>query len=106
MHRLLQRLQRQQLERRLHRRLLRPCVAVVSHELAQCLQRQLPEPLPLGEQPMLERRLVDGHSGEQVPLIELSSLFEGGRSGLGHQPLEGSHIHIDEGGFRARCSAS
>ena len=73
----------------------------MGQELRERLERELPEPLALPEQPLLERGLVQGESGEEVAPIEGTGLREGVGRALGHPPLEDHHVDLD--GDRVQC---
>ena len=103
--RLLQRVQRQQFERGLHRCLCGPRLSLMRQQLRQPLQRQLPQPLPLGDEPLLEQRLVHGEAGEQVALVERGGLLQRLGRALGHQPLEGRDVDIDHGAIQGESFA-
>ena len=94
MHRLLQRVERQQLQRGLHGRLTGVNLPLVREKLRERLQGQLTQPLALAQQPLLERRLVDRESAEQVALIDRAGLCERRRRALADQPLEGRGVDI------------
>ncbi len=71
--------------------------ALVSKELRQRFERQLAQSLALREEPLLERRLLEGEALEQLAAIERGGSFEGGRRAFGDLALELHHVHVDGG---------
>ena len=94
MHGLLQWVEREQPQGRLHRRLGRSGLALVGEDLREPLHRQLPEPLPLRRQPLFKRRLVDGQAGQQISPVQHRRPLERGRRSLFHGLLEARHVHL------------
>ena len=95
--RLLQGIEGEEPERRLQRRFSGLSGALVSKELRQRFERQLAQALALREEPLLERRLLEGEAFEQLAAIEGGGSFEGGRRAFGDLALELHHIHVDGG---------
>ena len=75
-HRLLQGIQPEQPHRRLNRALRARGLALLGQQPRQGLQRHLPQPLPLGDEPLLEQRLVHGEAQQQVPAVQLGRLLQ------------------------------
>ena len=70
MHRLLERVEGQQLEPGLDRRLVGPRPALVGEEPRQGVRSELPQPLPLRHQPLLEEGPLEGEALQEVPPVE------------------------------------
>ena len=100
MHRFLQRVQREQSQRRLHARLGGAGPALLGEQPRQPLQRQLAQALALAQQPLLERRLVDHEAAEQIATIERAGLFQRPGRPLGHALLEQGSVHLDRAGHQ------
>ena len=71
-------------------------------QLRQSLRRQFAESLPLGDQPLFERRLVDSEAGEEIALVEPGGARQSLGRTLGHQPLEGRDVNIDHGAVQGQ----
>ncbi len=84
-HGLVERIERQDPESRLHGGLGRTDDALLGEELGKGAQGKLVQALALAQQPLLERRLVQGESGEEVALVESGGLL---------QRLEGASLHV------------
>jgi hypothetical protein len=57
-------------------------------------QRHLSQPLPLGDEPLLEERLVHVETQQQVATVDLGSLLQRPGSPLGDSSLEAHHIDL------------
>ena len=69
---------------------------------SQGLQGHLPQPLPLGDEPLLEERLVHIEAQEQVAAVELGGVLQRLRSSLGDPPFEGHHVDLHRGGVEGQ----
>ena len=67
----------------------------------QGLQRHLPQPLPLGDEPLLEQRLVHGEAQQQVAAVELGGLLQRLGSPLGDPLFEGHHVDLHPEGIQS-----
>jgi len=76
---LLQRVQRQQPQGRLHRRLEVVRAHVMRQQLGERLERELAEPLALHRAPFLEHRLVDVETVQQIASIQRGRSLQRGR---------------------------
>src|SRR5499427_1962601 len=95
--RLLERIQRQQAESRRDGSagLFRLCL--VGEQFGQGLEGELTQPLPLRDQPLLERRLGDPQAFQQVPAIQVDRLLEGFGIGPAGKPLEREDVDVERG---------
>ena len=75
---LVQRIEGQEAERGLHRRLHRAGLALAAQQLAEQVQRLLMQPFALGRQPVLEARLVDPDAVEEAALAERGGALQPG----------------------------
>ena len=66
-------------------------------ELRQRFEGQLAQPLALREEPLLERRLLEGEAFKELAAIERGGAVEGGRRAFGDLALELGHVHVDGG---------
>ena len=96
MHALLHRIQRHEPQRRLHRRLEGPCVALQRQELPQRFECQFAEPPALGDQPFLEGGLLQRKPLQEIALIERGGPLEGRATAAGRALLELLHVRSDE----------
>ena len=97
MDRLLQGVEREQPQGRPHRLISPAALAVMGEQPGERLERQLAQPLALGEEPLLERWRGPAESLEQVAPIERHGALERLRRALGHRPLERGHIDVGRG---------
>ena len=95
MHRLLERVERDQPQPGLQGGVHRAGGALGGEQPGERLQGQLAQALPLGHQPLLERWLLQGEPIEQVAAIELDRLPKRLRRPLAHQPFEGHRVDVD-----------
>ncbi len=79
MHGFLERVERQQPERARHRRLDGARLLLVRHQPREPLEGELPQPLALAQQPLLERRLVERQPRQKIALVERARTFAGFR---------------------------
>ena len=98
MHRLLQGIEAEEPHRRLNGALRARGLALMGQQPRQGLQRLLPQPLPLGHEPLLEERLVQREAEEQIAAVQLGRLLQRLRSPLGNAPLEGHHVDLHRHG--------
>jgi hypothetical protein len=77
-----------------HRRVYGALAYEPCEETAERLDRQLAQPLALRDQPLLERRLADGESLEQVAPVEIDRLFRGLDRARGRETLERGGVHV------------
>ena len=77
----------------------------MGEQVAQALDGQLVQPLPLGREPLLERALRQRQAGQQVTPIEAGDLLERGGAAVGDQPLEPRHVHIHDRGVQGHARA-
>src|SRR5215813_10897934 len=98
--RLLERIQRQQAESRRDGSagLFRLCL--VGEQFGQGLEGELTQPLPLRDQPLLERRLGDPQALQQVPAIQVDRLLEGFGIGPAGKPLEREDVDVERGSVK------
>jgi hypothetical protein len=68
----------------------------MDEEVAQALDGQLVQTLPLGREPLLERALGQRQPGQQVAAVEAGDLLERRGAAIGDQSLEPRHVHIDD----------
>jgi hypothetical protein len=94
-HGLLQRVQRQQPESAQHRRLDGARLALVCQQPREGLEGELPQPLAFAQQPLLERRLVERQSRQEIALVERARAREGLRRAVSEEPLEVRDIDAD-----------
>lgn len=119
MHGLLERIEGEEPEGGLYRGVHLPGLALLREEPGQDLERQLPQPLALGQEPFLEGRGVHGKAREQVAAVERRRLGKRCGRRLGGQALElrdidvhSTRVERDDGfgraqrGRRARQSAA
>ena len=99
MNRLLQRIERQDSERRLHGGVERLRVHVVAQQLGERLQRQLAQPLALHGAPLLEGGLADVEAIEQIAAIELGRPGQGLGRLADRRRLELDHVDADPRGI-------
>src|SRR5215510_9324072 len=69
---------------------------MVRKELRKRLDRQLAQPLALGQQPFLERWLGHGESGKEVALVQRRRLLERLRCPVGDTTLESNQIDLHD----------
>ena len=93
-HRLLQRVQRQQPQRRLHRGLRRTRPTLPREQLRESFERHLAQPLALPQQPLLERCFVHREPAEQIALVERRRPLQRRRRRLPHEALERRGVHL------------
>ncbi len=105
MHRLLQRVQRQETKTGLDGRFGLVGLLLMREQSAQALDHQLVQTLALRRQPLLERALGEHQPSQQVTSIESSDLSECVRAAIGNQPLEPRHVHIDGRGVKGHARA-
>jgi hypothetical protein len=94
---LTQRIDAEQPQPHLDRRLGRALAHVMAEQLRQRLQHELPQPLSLGQQPLLEWRLLDGQSREEISPIQRHGPLERVHRPAGRVALEGRHVDVDGG---------
>ena len=51
-----------------------PSALLLREKLGQGLERQFPQPLALGHEPVLEQRAAEGEAGQEVTLVEIDRL--------------------------------
>jgi hypothetical protein len=85
---LLQRIERQQMQGRLHRRLEVVRTHVVRQELGERLERELAEPLALDRAPFVESGLVDVEAVQQIAPIQRGRSQQRGRLVTARRHLE------------------
>jgi hypothetical protein len=102
---LLQRVQRQETEAGLDGRLGGAGLLLMGEQVAQALDGQLVQALPLGREPVVERALGQCQPGQQVTPIEPGDLLEGGGAAVGDQPLEPRHVHVHDRGVQGHARA-
>jgi hypothetical protein len=95
MHGLLKRVESEQAQRGLQRRLGRLRGALVKQELSERCERQLAQSLALCEEPLLERRFPYGEAVQELAVIEGSGTVESSGRTVGDQKLELDHVHVD-----------
>jgi len=69
----------------------------MSEELRQGVHGQLPEPLSLGDQPVLEQRAAEGQALEEITAIELDRFGQGFRIVRRGQSRKSHGININGG---------
>ena len=99
-HGLLQGIQPEQPHRRLNGVLRGRGLALLGQQPRQGLQRHLPQPLPLGDEPLLEQRLVHREAQQQVPAVQLGRLLQRLGSPLGHPLFERHHVDLHPEGIQ------
>jgi hypothetical protein len=99
---LLQGIEPEQPHRRLDRALGARSLGLMGQQSRQGLQGHLSQPLALGDEPLLEQRLVDAEPQKEVAPIQLGGLFQRLRSALGDAPFEGGHVDFDRRGIHGQ----
>ena len=72
--------------------------SLVGQELRERLQRQVPEPLSLRQEPLLEQGLIDRQPGEEVAGVGRGRRLERVRRALGDEPLEEHRVDLHPAG--------
>jgi hypothetical protein len=93
-HALLQGIQPEQPHRRLDCALRARRLALLRQQPRQGRQGHLPQPLSLGDEPLLEQRLVHGEAEQQVAAVQLGRLLQRLGRPLRHPPFEGHHVDL------------
>src|SRR5437588_12563470 len=73
-------------------------------QLRERLDRELPQPLALGEQPLFERWFTDGEPFEKLAAIQGGGGFERSGCGLGDAPFELDDVTINRSGGERKLS--
>jgi len=94
-HGLLQRIERDQPQRRLQRGVSSPRGPLTCQQLREGAERQFAQPLPLGHQPVLEMSATEREALEEITAIQADRLLECFRVSNLHEPLEGGDIDVD-----------
>ncbi len=104
-HRLLERIEGEELERGLHGRLRRPRRPMPGEEPGQGLHRGLAQALALGQEPLLERRLLQRQARQEVALVQQPGLVERAGRPLGDEGLEDLRVDGHRLGVERHCVA-
>src|SRR5262249_24333328 len=98
-----ERVQGDQPERDWHGLVKRTCVLVLGEKPRERRQGQFAEPQALGDEPFLERWLLQCEPFEEITLVDGSRLVERFPCAAGHTLLEDLHIHGHQGGVERDC---
>ena len=97
MHGLLQRIEGQQPYGGLNPAFGLATARLLGQQLAENLQRQLPQSLALYGDPLLERRLVHIEAFDEVAAVQVRGLLQGVGGAFGKQALEGGYVDVHRG---------
>jgi hypothetical protein len=92
---LLQRIEGEESKAGLNRGLGRAPLLLMHEQPAERLDGQLAKPLPLREEPLVERPLGDREPGQQAAAIEAGRLLQRDGPAVGDQRLEARHVDVD-----------
>ena len=95
MHGLLQGIEREEAESRLHGGVVLAAPAPMSQQFGQRLQGKLAQPLPLGKKPLLEGFGLDAKAGQQIAPIEQHRVLQHRGAGPGDALLESQGVDLD-----------
>src|SRR5207245_5634639 len=106
MHGLLQRIEGQQPYSGLNPAFGLATARLLGQQLAENLQRKLPQSLALYGEPLLERRLVHVEAFDEIAAVQARGLLQGAGGTFDKQALEGGYIDIHRGWIECNGPAS